>query len=174
MMVTKRRDRRIRRQTGRSLESLDDRCLLSAAALGATAEALVHDQPADHSHLNNHVNQREVIGDRLPASLPTNVSAPLRSLYRQYADEVRDSRSAAGQPGDALVSVRSFKVAVRIKVAFPPALNAYVRVLRADGMQVVRTVPNFGVVEGTLPVAELPAVAQISAHVWPTTLGDKP
>ena len=134
------------------MESLDDRVLLSGGAQAATAQ---------------------VLGDRPPSPLPINLSLPLRSVYREHADQVRDSGSTPGQPGDALVSIRGVRVAVRIKVAFPPALDAYVRDLRADGMKVIRIVPNFGLAEGTVPVAKLPAVAQIAAHVWPTTLPGK-
>ena len=56
---------------------------------------------------------------------------------------------------------------MRIKVAFPPALGAYLGDLRRDGLQIIRTVPAYGMAEGTLPVAKLPAVAQLAAHVWP-------
>ena len=54
-----------------------------------------------------------------------------------------------GLPGDGLLPIRGFRVAVRIKVAFPPALGAYLLDLRADGLQVIRTVPAYGMAEGT-------------------------
>ncbi len=108
--------------------------------------------------------------DRSPAALPANVSAALRSSYREYEDQVRESRSTPGLPGDGLLSIRGFSVAVRIKVAFPPALGAYVNELRADGLQIIRTVPAYGLAEGMLPVAKLPAVAKLAAHVWPASL----
>lgn len=98
------------------------------------------------------------------------MSAALRSAYREYEDQVRESRSAPGLPGDGLISIRGFRVAVRIKVAFPPALGAYLSHLRADGLQIIRTVPAYGLAEGMLPVARLPAVAQLAAHVWPASL----
>jgi hypothetical protein len=60
------------------------------------------------------------------------------------------------------------RVAVVIKVAFPPALGGYyLSDLRADGLRVFRTVRAFGLAEGTLPIAKLPAVAPLVAHVWP-------
>ena len=170
MLTTQRHDRRVRRQAGLLLESLDDRLLLSWGARGATAEALVHYQPANHAHRYHHISPREVLGDRSPAALPANVSAALRSLYREYEDQVRDSRSTPSLPGDGLLSIRGSRVAVRIKVAFPPALGAYLRDLRADGLQIIRTVPAYGMAEGMLPVAKLPAVAQLAAHVWPASL----
>jgi hypothetical protein len=145
MLTTQRHDRRVRRQAGLLLEPLDDRLLLSGGARGATAEALVHD-------------------------LPANVSGALRSLYREYKDQVGDSRSTPSLPGGELLSIRGLRVAVRIKVAFPPALGSYLNDLRADGMQITRTVPAYGLAEGMLPVAKLPAVAQLAAHVWLASL----
>jgi hypothetical protein len=170
MFTTQRHDRRVRRQAGLLLESLDDKLLLSFGARGAMVEALVHHEPADHARSYDHTGPREVLRDQSPAALPGNVSGALRSLYREYEDQVRDSRSTPGRPGDGLPAIGSFRVAVRIKVAFPPALGAYVLDLRADGLQVIRTVPASGMAEGTLPIAELPAVAQLAAHVWPASV----
>ena len=148
MLTTQRHDRRVRRQAGLLLESLDDRLLLSGGARGATAEALVHHQPANHAHRYDHISLHEVLRDRSPAALPGNFSAALRSLYREYEDQVRDSRSTPALPGDGVARIGSVRVAVRIKVAFPPALGAYLRDLRADGLQVIRTVPAYGLAEG--------------------------
>jgi hypothetical protein len=157
MLTTHRHDRRGRRQAGLLLESLDDRLLLSGGARGATAEAVVQYQPASDTHRYHHIGPREVLRDGSPAALPANFSAALRLLYREYED----------QGGDSVLPIRGARVAVRIKVAFPPALGAYLGDLRRDGLQIIRTVPAYGLVEGTLPVARLPAVAQLAAHVWP-------
>ncbi len=153
MLTTHRHDRRGRRQAGLLLESLDDRLLLSG---GATVEAVAHYQPAGDALLYHDISPREDLRHRLPAALPANVSASLRLLYREYEDQVRDR----------ILLISSPRVAVRIKVAFPPALGAYVSDLRRDGMQVIRTVPADGLVEGTVSVARLPAVAKLAAHVW--------
>ena len=120
MLTTQRHDRRVRRQAGLLLEPLDDRVLLSWGARGAMAEALVHHQPAIHAHREHDISSREVRGARSPAALPANVSGALRSLYREYEAQVRDSRLAPSLSGDGLPSIRGFEVAVRIKVAFPP------------------------------------------------------
>ncbi len=173
MFTTQRRLRRARRQAGPLLESLDDRRLLSGGAPGAMFEALVHHQPANQPRGNDHIGLREVLSDRSPAPLPGNVSAALRSLYREYEDEVVDSRSTPGLAAVGLPPISSLRVAVRIKVAFPPALGAYLLELRADGLQVVRTMPAYGMAEGTVPIAKLPAVAQLAAHVWPASLSIK-
>ncbi len=122
------------------------------------------------AHRYDRISPREVLGDRSPGALPANVSAALRSPYSEYEDQVGDSRSTPSLQGGELLSVRGSRVAVRIKVAFPPALGAYLGDLRADGMQIIRTVPAYGMAEGMLPVAKLPAVAQLAAHVWPASL----
>ncbi len=170
MMTTQRRDRRVHRQAALPLESLDDRLLLSGGAAGTTAAALVHNQPANDAKRDHDISVREVLGDRSPAALPANISAPLRSVYREYEDMVRESRSTPNVSGDGLPSIRSSRVAVQIKVAFPPALGAYLRDLSADGLQIIHTMPAYGQVEGMLPVSKLPDVARIAAHVWPASL----
>jgi hypothetical protein len=38
--------------------------------------------------------------------------------------------------------------------------------LRADGLRVFRTLKAYGVAEGTLPIANLPAITPLVAHVW--------
>jgi hypothetical protein len=157
MLTTHRHDRRGRRQAGLLLESLDDRLLLSGGARGATAEAVVHYQPASHARLYHQISPHEVLRDGSPAALPATFSAALRLLYREYED----------QRGDSLLPIRGSRVAVLIKVAFPPALGAYLGDLRRDGLQIIRTVPAYGMAEGLLPVARLPAIAQLAAHVWP-------
>jgi hypothetical protein len=129
------------------------------------SEALVISQSANDAHSQS-FSSREILLDRSPAVLPANVSAPLRSLYHEFKDQVRDS----GSTGNELLVIRDRRVAVRIKVAFPPALGAYVSKLRADGMDVIRTVPADGMAEGTVPIAKLPAVAKLAAHVWPVSL----
>jgi hypothetical protein len=166
MLTTQRHDRRVRRQARFLLESLDDRLVLSAGARGAAAEAVVHHQAADHAHLYHHSRRREVLGHGLPAALPASLSAALRSLYRQYEDQGGGSRFTPSLPGGRPLPIRGSRVAVRIKVAFPPTLGANLRDLRADGLQIIRTVPAYGMAEGVLPLAKLPAVAQVAAHVW--------
>ena len=165
MFTTQRRDRRVRRQIRFLLESLDNRLVLSAGAGGAAAEAVVHHPVADHAHAH-HTRRQEVLGHGLPATLPLNVSPELRLLFREYKEQ-GGSRSAPSQPGGRPLQVSGTRVAVLLKVAFPPALDAYLPNLRADGLQVIRTVPAYGVVEGRLPIAALPAAAQLAAKVWP-------
>ena len=160
MLTTHRQDRQCRRHAGLLFEALDHRFLLSGGAGAQSAEAVLHDQPASFAQLDHNNSSRDDLLHRSPAALPANVSAGLRMLHRQYED----------QAGDHSLAIRSARVAVRIKVAFPPALVAYVSALRKDGLDVIRTLPAYGEVEGTLPVHSLPAVAKLAAHVWAAAL----
>jgi hypothetical protein len=168
MLTTQRRDRRVCRRARFLLESLDDRLVLSAGAGGAAAEAVVHHQAADHAHLDHHSRRREVLGHGSHAVLPLNVSPGLRLLYREYENQGGGNRFTPGLPrGRPLEVVGGRRVAVLIKAAFPPALGAYLRDFRADGLRVIHTLPAYGLAEGTLPIAALPAAAQDAAQVWP-------
>ena len=164
MLSTQRRDRRIRRQARFRLESLDDRLVLSAGAGGAAAEAVVHHPVADDAH---HTRRPDVLGHGAPAVLRADVSPALRSLYREYKDRGRGSRFTPGQSRGRPLQISGTRVAVLIKVAFPPALDAFVTRLRTDGLHLIRTLPDYGMAEGTLPIHALPAAAQLAAHVWP-------
>jgi hypothetical protein len=166
MLTTQRHDRRARRRAQILLESLDERLVLSAGAGGAAAEAVVHYPVANRAHLH-HARARDVLGHGSPASLPANVSPALRLLYREYEDRSDGSRFTPVLPGRSPLLISDSRVAVLIRAAYPPALDAYLPKFRADGEQVMRTVPAHGLVEGMLPIANLPAVAQIAASVTP-------
>ncbi len=167
MLNTHRHDRRVRRQAGLLLESLDDRLLLSGGAAGATAAAVVHDQPASDAHRDHRISPREVLSDGSPAALSDYFAPALRLLYREYESLAGHSRLVTSPPADGLL-ISGSRVAVTIKVAFPPALGGYyISDLRADGLRVFRTVPADGVAEGMLPIAKLPAITPLVAHVWP-------
>jgi hypothetical protein len=171
MLTTQRHDRRVRRQARFHLESLDDRLVLSAGAGGAAADAVVHFPAPNHADLQHHAHdtrRREVRGHGPHAVPPLNVSPGLRLLYQEYENQGGVNGFTPGPPGGRpLEIVGGRRVAVLIKVAFPPALGAYLRDLRADGLRVIRTLPVYGLAVGTLPIAALPAAAKDAAHIWP-------
>jgi len=167
MLNTQRHDRRVRRQAGLLPESLDDRLLLSGGAPGATAAAVVHYQPANDAHRDHRISPRAVLRDRSPAALSGYFAPALRLLYREYAGPGGPTRVLTSLPVEGLL-ISGSRVAVVIKVAYPPALGGYfMSDLRADGLQVFRTVRADGVVEGMMPIAKLPAITPLVAHVWP-------
>jgi hypothetical protein len=154
MLTTQRHDRQARFL----LESLDDRLVLSAGAA-----AVVHHPAANEAH---HTRRPEVLGHEARAMLPANVSAALQSLYREYEDQGGGRHLAPARSGATPLQVSGNRVAVLIKVDFPPAFDAVLRHLRADGLRVIRTTAAYGLVKGTLPIAALPAAEQDSAHIW--------
>ncbi len=167
MLNTQRHDGRVCRQAGLLVESLDDRLLLSVGAPGAAASAAVAYQPAIEAHRDNLMTPSAEFRDRPNAELSLNFARALRLLYRVDAVPGDHSALMTRPPVDQLM-ISGARVTVVIKVAFPPALNGYyMSDLRADGLRVIRTVPADGLVEGTLPIAKLRAIASLAAHVWP-------
>jgi hypothetical protein len=129
---------------------------------------VVHRPAAEHARLHDrahHTRRREVVGHRAPAALLANVSPGLRLLYREY--ERGGSLVPPVRPGGRPLLVSDSRVAVVIRAAFPPAIDAYVPRLQAAGLRVTRSLATHGAVEGMLPIARLPAAARLAARVWP-------
>ena len=167
MLTAQRLDRRVRPQVRFLLESLESRLVFSAGVGGATAGAVVHHLVADHAHIHQQAHRGERPGHGAPATLPLNVSPALRSLYRDYEKSGGVSGLATNSSGGRPLSVSGTGVIVFIKAAFPPALRSYVPRLQARGLDLIRIVPAYGLAEGKLPIAALPAVSQLAAKVWP-------
>jgi hypothetical protein len=88
-------------------------------------------------------------------------------LYREFVGSAGHSQGVTSPPPGGLV-ISGSKVGVIIKVAFPPAMGGfYLNDLRADGLRIFRTVPAHGLAEGMLPIAKLPAITPLVAHVSP-------
>jgi hypothetical protein len=167
MLNVQRHDQRARRQAELVLESLDDRLLLSGGAPSPTATAAGHYQPADDANRDQRISPREVPRDGSPAGLSLYFARALRVLYREYEDPGGHTLVITSPPVKGL-SISGSRVAVVVKVAFPPALGGfYLSDLQADGLRVFRTVRADGVAEGTLPIANLPAITPLASHVWP-------
>jgi hypothetical protein len=149
------------------VESLDDRLLLSGGAAGATAAAAVHYQSAIDAQRDQQISSGKALRDRSPAGLPLSFARSLRLLYREFEGSGGQSPVLTSPPtGGMLIS--GSRVAVVIKVAFPPALGGfYLSDLRNDALGVFRTVRAHGLAEGMLPIAKLPAITPLVAHVWP-------
>ena len=132
-----------------------------------TAAAVVHYQPANDAHRDYRSSPHEVLRDGSPGALSDYFAPALRLLYREYESPGGHSRVVTSPPGDGLL-ISGSRVAVAIKVAFPPALGGYyISDLQADGLRVFRTVPAYGLAEGMVPIAKLPAITPLVAHVWP-------
>jgi hypothetical protein len=124
-------------------------------------------QPANAESGDHRIDPREVPRDRAPTRLPLYFAPALRLLFREFEGSAGHSRGVTSPPPGGLV-ISGSKVGVIIKVAFPPAMGGfYLNDLRADGLRVFRTVPAHGLVEGMLPIAKLPALTPLVAHVLP-------
>jgi hypothetical protein len=125
---------------------------------------------AHHAHFPHHAHHTrrgKVLGHGSPVPLPAGVSAALRSLYREYEAQGGSRRFVPGQPGGRPLLIRGTRVAVQVKAAFPPAFDAYLHRFRAAGLKVLTTTPAHGLAKGMLPIAALPAAAQLAAFVRP-------
>jgi hypothetical protein len=98
-------------------------------------------------------------------SLPSNVAAALQSLYTEYEGAGSDFKPT--QPTDMLLQISGDNVEVSIKVGSSTAFNTALSQLQADGMQVSSSSSTYGLVDGMLPISELPAAAQLASSVNP-------
>jgi hypothetical protein len=178
MLTTQRRDRRAQLR----LESLDDPLVLSAGARGATAQAAVHHDVANQTrHMTNHAHHarqaahranlgahgQRSIGHGTSVTLPANTSAALQSLYQEYEKQAGGISFTPGQPTDKQLQISGTSVAVQLKMAPSGDFNTLPSDLKADGLQVNGSSATYGLVEGMLPIAELPAAARVAASVTP-------
>jgi hypothetical protein len=105
-----------------------------------------------------------------PASsgpLPANVAAALQSLYQEYESQGGGDTFTPSQPSDKLLQISGTRVAVRLKLGSDSDFNTALAQIQSDGMQVSASSPTYGLIEGLLPIAELPAAAQVAASVTP-------
>jgi hypothetical protein len=167
MLNAQRHGRRVRRQAGLFLESLDDRLLLSGGAPGRAAAAVAQYEPANDANRDQRISPREVPRDGSRTGLSLYFARALRLLYREYEGPGGHTLARTSPPVKGLL-ISGSAVAVVVKVAYPPALGGfYLSDLRADGLRVFRTLRAYGLAEGTLPIAKLPSITPLVAHVWP-------
>lgn len=97
-----------------------------------------------------------------PGTLPANVGAPLQSLYAQY--EAYESSGASGPfrpTGINGVVINGTSVGIQVKSNNMGDFSSFVSTLENDGMQVQSSSSTYGLVNGMLPISQLPAVAQL-------------
>jgi hypothetical protein len=245
MLTITRRDKRTRRQASFTLESLDSRLVLSAAAAGAAAGAVVTPHEAKLARVEarheaklarieaRHEARLAAFAAAHPASpiaieigggtststsataatsaatsassatptpvtsatsvsggtvtpneatpalpaptttgqaatgaLPANVAAPLQSLYTEY-EAAGSGTFTPSQPTDGLLQISGDSVEVSINVASGSAFDTALSQLETDGMQVTASSSTYNVIQGMLPISELPAAAQLPSSVNP-------
>ncbi len=194
MLNTHRRDRRALPAS----EALDERLVLSAASAAVAAlhhdvrlerrlEVRLAGMEARHgshatraeSHLMARIARVDARIALLEAStappapssgpLPGNVASALQSLYQEYEAQGGGSSFTPSLPSDKFLQISGTSVAVDLKMAPTGDFNSFVATLQSDGVQVTSSSAAYGLVTGMVPIADLPAVAQVAASVTPST-----
>lgn len=106
-------------------------------------------------------------GNPSSGSLPTNVAAALQSLYQEYENAGGGSSFTPSQPGDNLLQISGTNVGVNLQVGSSSDFNTVLSQLQSDGLQVSTSSATYGLIDGMLPIAELPTVATLASSVTP-------
>jgi biotin operon repressor len=105
-------------------------------------------------------------GSSSSGPLPSNVAAALQSLYQEYEGQGGGDSFTPGQPSDSFLDISGTSVDVSLKISGTD-FNTALSQLQADGMQVNSSSAAYGVIQGMLPIGELPAAAQVASSVTP-------
>jgi len=100
------------------------------------------------------------------APLPANVAAALQSLYTEF-ENAGDGTFQPNQPIDQTLQISGNSVEVSLKIGPGTDFNTALSQLQADGMQVSSSSATYALIDGMLPISELPAAAQIASSVNP-------
>ncbi len=98
--------------------------------------------------------------------LPATVTSQLQSLYSQY--EAYESSGGSGTFSPTGVNglvINGTDVGINVHTNDSADYNTVLAQLQSDGLQVTDDSATYGVIGGMVPIADLPAVAQISAGV---------
>jgi len=101
-----------------------------------------------------------------PGPLPANVAAALQSLYTEFENAGGDT-FVPNQPIDQALQISGNSVEVSLKIGPGTDFNTALSQLQADGMQVSSSSATYALIDGMLPISELPAAAQIASSVNP-------
>jgi large repetitive protein len=101
-----------------------------------------------------------------PGPLSANVAASLQSLYVEYESAITAKNVfTPSLPSDKQLQISGDNVVVNLQVGSSTNFSTALSQLEADGMQVTTSSSTYGLIDGTLPIAELPAASQIVASV---------
>jgi hypothetical protein len=99
------------------------------------------------------------------------VSAQLQSLYSQYESYESAGGSGTFSPtGVNGLEISGTDVGINFQTSNAAALGTDLSQLQSDGLQISIESATYGTIDGKLPIAELPAVAQISTSASVTGL----
>jgi hypothetical protein len=98
-------------------------------------------------------------------TLPANVSVQLQSLYSQYETYANSGGGTFSPTGVNLLVINGTNVGIQVKDSNTGDSNTLTTELLSDGMQILVSDPTYGIVEGMIPIAQLPTVAQVPQSV---------
>jgi hypothetical protein len=103
-------------------------------------------------------------------TLPANLGAQLQVLYNEY--ESSGGSSSFTPTGVDGILISGDDVGINFQSSDTADFNSFLSQLQSDGLQVSTDSATYGIIDGMLPIAQLPTVAQISssASVTPLTL----
>lgn len=94
--------------------------------------------------------------------LPANVGTPLQSLYAQYETYESSGGAVPFSPtGANLLVINGTDVGIQVKDTSTGDFSTLIAELQGVGMQIRNSSSTYGLVEGMLPIAQLPTVAQL-------------
>jgi hypothetical protein len=96
-------------------------------------------------------------------TLPVNVSPSLGVIYAAYEADPSDfPADIPATDGATLVQIQGTSVGISVQDSNPADFNTLVTALQNAGMQITDSSASYGIVEGFLPVAQLPTVAALA------------
>jgi hypothetical protein len=95
-------------------------------------------------------------------TLPANVSQTLGVIYAAYQSDPSDfPADIPATDGANRVQIQGTSVGISLKDSNTGDFNTFVASLQSAGMQITDSSAQYGVVDGFLPVAQLPSVASL-------------
>jgi hypothetical protein len=129
----------------------------------ATARHDLRQARREARFLAHHPNTIAPTTSNASGSLPANVSVQLQSLYTQYETYESSGGSGTFSPtGTNLLVIDGTNVGIQVNDTNTGNLNTLITELESDGMQVLDSSSTYGIVEGMLPIGQLPIAAQLS------------
>jgi len=106
-------------------------------------------------------------GSSSPGPLSANVAAALQSLYQEFQNAGGDNSFSPSLPTDNMLEISGNSVGVDLKMSSSGDFSTFLSQLQSDGLQVTNSSATYGLVEGMLPISDLPTIAQAATSVTP-------
>ena len=99
----------------------------------------------------------------LSITLPPNVSVQLQSVYSQYETYVSTGDTGPFTPtGVNGLMINGTDVGVNVHTTSAASFETILANLESDGLQVTQSSATYGLIQGMLPIGQLPIIANIS------------